>query len=349
MADVTVLMTVYNGMPYLREAMDSILGQTYKDFEFLIINDCSTDNSREIILSYADPRIRLIDNDQNLKQTRSLNKGLELAQTELIARMDQDDISHPQRLEKQVTFMQENKDVAVVGNNIRIIDQRGKVVDYVIRPQQDLAIRWYQLFACPLAHPTIMLRKSVIWNKLGGYDPSYILNQDWELWSRITPEYKLANLPDLLLDYRCHINQQQVALHRLAKEESWRINRLNPQRILGIKDESEVWLKNIDLLREHPTFLEQPKEYMEFIGALYKQFCTLFPLAVHDIEVREQLAFQYFLTAERIYARHFFNALEALSLAYKYASKRFFIKHVIRWITIFSGRRIKSWFVKNRV
>src|SRR3990170_6306785 len=102
--EITVLMSVYNGERFLREAIESILNQTYRDFEFLIINDGSTDSSREIILSYNDPRIRLIDNELNIGLTRSLNKGLRLARGKYIARQDADDISFRKRLEKQVAF-----------------------------------------------------------------------------------------------------------------------------------------------------------------------------------------------------------------------------------------------------
>ncbi len=113
---VTVLMSVYNGEKYLREAIDSILNQTFKDFEFLIIDDGSTDSSADIIRSYTDFRIRLIQNEKNIGLTRSLNKGLKLAKGEYIARMDVDDISLPIRFEKQVSFLDKYEDVKLVGS-----------------------------------------------------------------------------------------------------------------------------------------------------------------------------------------------------------------------------------------
>src|SRR5215467_8249434 len=106
MPKVTVLLTVYNGERYLHEAIDSILGQTFQDFEFLIINDGSTDGTRELILSYHDRRIRLIDNEYNIGQTRSLNRGLVLAMGQFLARQDADDISEPDRLASQVAFLE---------------------------------------------------------------------------------------------------------------------------------------------------------------------------------------------------------------------------------------------------
>ena len=113
---VTVLMAVYNGERFLAEAVASILDQTFRDFEFLIVNDGSTDRSREIILSFGDPRIRLVDNPENIGLTRSLNRGLELAKGGLIARQDADDISLPERLEREIGFLDGNPKAAIVGS-----------------------------------------------------------------------------------------------------------------------------------------------------------------------------------------------------------------------------------------
>src|SRR5581483_9504087 len=113
---VTVLMSVYNGERYLREAIESILVQTWQDFELVCINDGSTDQSREIVLSFNDPRIRLVDNEQNLGLAKSLNKGLMLARGNLIARQDADDISEPDRLLKQVAFLEQWSEIVLVGS-----------------------------------------------------------------------------------------------------------------------------------------------------------------------------------------------------------------------------------------
>ena len=125
---VTVLMSVYNGKRYLREAIDSILDQTFRDFEFLIINDGSTDSSSDIIRSYDDSRIRLIENEKNIGLTRSLNKGLKLARGEYIARMDADDRSMPERLEKEILFLDKNKNVGLVGTYFLMVNKSGKVL-----------------------------------------------------------------------------------------------------------------------------------------------------------------------------------------------------------------------------
>src|SRR5690349_12648910 len=120
-------MAVYNGARYLREAVESVLNQSFQDFEFLVINDGSTDHTREIILSYDDSRIRLVDNRQNRGQTASLNLGLQLAQGDLIARQDADDISEPERLARQVLFLEDHSEVALLGTGYAKIDSHGNV------------------------------------------------------------------------------------------------------------------------------------------------------------------------------------------------------------------------------
>src|SRR4029079_12299348 len=122
---VTVLMSVYNGERFIEATVRSVLGQTFSEFEFLIVNDGSTDRTRELVASYNDPRVRLVDNNGNIGQTRSLNRGLRMAAGELIARQDSDDVSEPERLRKQVNFMDSHPEVALLGTWYTKIDERG--------------------------------------------------------------------------------------------------------------------------------------------------------------------------------------------------------------------------------
>jgi glycosyltransferase involved in cell wall biosynthesis len=162
MPKVTMLMSVYNGARFLREAIESILGQTFRDFEFLIVDDGSTDDSREMILSYCDPRVRLVINDRNVGLPRSLNRGLDLAQGEYVARQDADDISESARLAKQVAFLDSYHDVALLGTWYRKIDEGGRIIGDRQLPCDHVRIRWCQLFFCPFVHTAIMLRKSPV-------------------------------------------------------------------------------------------------------------------------------------------------------------------------------------------
>ena len=199
---VTVLMSVYNGQKYLREAIDSILNQTFKDFEFLIIDDGSTDSSAEIIRSYTDPRIRLIRNEKNIGLTRSLNKGLKLAKGEYIARMDADDISLPERFEKQVRFLDENKNVAVISSSVILVDSCGREVErWMLATDSDEIKRFFLRDQNQIAHPFSMYRKKCV-EKVGMYREEFEAAQDFDLWMRMIEQYDIANIREPLGRYR---------------------------------------------------------------------------------------------------------------------------------------------------
>ena len=201
MNDVTVLMPVYNGAPFIRQAIDSILGQTFREFKFVIIDDGSTDDSARIAESYLDPRIRLIRNDQNLGLSRSLNRGLALARGGLVARQDADDISSPNRLARQAEFLAAHPDITLVGSAYEEIDTTGRVVSSVTLPCAPDEIRWALFFYCPLVHGAVTMRKSAL-EDLGGYSENYAYAGDYELWTRMAPNHRMANLEDVLVQYR---------------------------------------------------------------------------------------------------------------------------------------------------
>lgn len=199
MARVTVLMPVYNGESYLREAIESILNQTYKDFELLIINDGSTDKSLEIINSFQDSRIRLVNNEVNLKLIRTLNKGLDLATGEYIARMDSDDIAHPRRLELQVKTMDEDKEIVICGTSLRFI---GKRFSFPFLVEGTENIKNYLVVKNCLIHPSVMIRNSIFKKENIYYDEAFIHAEDYELFQRVSSKYKVVNLKHPLLFYR---------------------------------------------------------------------------------------------------------------------------------------------------
>ena len=179
---VTVLMPVYNGEQYLREAIDSILSQTFADFDFLIIDDGSTDLSEEIIKTYRDSRIGLVHNGKNRGLINTLNKGLDLSQGEFIARMDCDDISLPTRLQKQLLFMESNSHIGVCGTWVETIgDDPGHIFQYPTDPQK---IQSQLLFDSPLAHPSVIMRRSLLDKFHLRYNPQYLHAEDWFFWQR---------------------------------------------------------------------------------------------------------------------------------------------------------------------
>ena len=204
MDDVTVLLPVYNGERYLRETIESILSQTFSDFQFLIIDDGSTDSTLAIINSFVDSRIRVLQNKERLKLAGVLNRGIKEARGRYIARMDADDIALPQRLEKQLAFMEQHPEIGICGTAIEIFGKGKPRKD--IYPKTTEEIRAYALFDCPFCHPTVMLRRDLFVKHKLCYDGSYYPTEDYELWVRAIELFPSVNLDEVLLRYRMHDN-----------------------------------------------------------------------------------------------------------------------------------------------
>jgi len=222
---VTVLMPVYNGEKYLAESINSILNQTFIDFELIIINDGSTDNSEQIIKSYLDSRIVYIRNINNLRLIRTLNKGIALSKGKYIARMDCDDVSDITRLAYQLQYMESNLEIGVLGTAIKIIDGDGNKKGTLVMPVQDGMIRWNMNFGCPFAHPTVMMRKDALealsTAKSGEY---YSLDayqsEDYDLWYRMSKITKLHNLKQPLLMLRKHGLNESIVNGKAVNQKS---------------------------------------------------------------------------------------------------------------------------------
>ena len=213
---ITVLMSVYNGEKYLRESIDSILNQTFIDFEFLIINDGSTDSTRDIILSYVDPRITLIDNEENIGLSKSLNRVIQQARGEYIARQDGDDVSHPMRLENQYNFICK-EDCDVVFCRYDYLDWNGKQLSW-ISPFFTNENLFNALIALndPIAHGSVMMKKDSI-IKAGGYNERFLFSQDYELWLRLLSMGKQISCVDYIGYYQRllpHLNKAKKRAQR---------------------------------------------------------------------------------------------------------------------------------------
>ena len=204
---ISVIMPVYNAALYLKEAIQSILSQSFPDFELIIINDGSSDTSEKVIKDFNDSRIVYIKNQDNIGQTKSLNKGILIAQGEFVARMDADDISLPKRFYRQIEFLRQNERVAVVGTWHQEIDTKGRFIRkcfYPILPSVRVRINFSRLVGwASIGHPSTMIRKRVL-DELGAYNPEFYICQDYDLWLRIARKYVLENIPEILLKYRVH-------------------------------------------------------------------------------------------------------------------------------------------------
>jgi glycosyltransferase involved in cell wall biosynthesis len=199
---VTVLMALYNEARFAPAAVESILGQSFADFEFLIIDDGSTDSSADYLRNLRDPRVRLVRNAGNLGLTRSLNTGLDAARGKYVARMDADDIALPDRLARQVAFLDANPHIGIVGSSRVLIDENDQEIAVAHAAEEDLAIRWKCLLGNPFAHPTVMLRGYLLHEHHLRYDETFRTAQDYELWSRLLMHTQGANLREPLLRYR---------------------------------------------------------------------------------------------------------------------------------------------------
>lgn len=218
---ITVLMPVFNAEAFVGEAIESILRQTYPDFELLIIDDGSTDRSSEIIRSFQDSRIRYLRNEQNLRLIRTLNRGIGAARGEYLARMDADDISFPQRLERQLHCFEENPGLGVCGSYAIRINERGTHGALIQRPS-GRRIAESAWLPTPLLHPTVMMRTELARKYL--YDETALHCEDYDLWIRMAKDgVQFENFPAPLLYYRLHGGGVSLQNRALQLQNSFRV------------------------------------------------------------------------------------------------------------------------------
>tara|TARA_B100001250_G_C19817562_1_gene799592 strand:+ start:5268 stop:6272 length:1005 start_codon:yes stop_codon:yes gene_type:complete len=222
---VSILISVYNQAEFIKETINSILNQTFQNFELIIVDDASIDTSLSIIKSYKDNRIKVIQNAKNIGLTQSLNKGLKQCSGEFVARLDADDMMTTDRLEKQLNFLQNNPNVDIIGTQLVLINQEGGVIKkmnhWPIGLEQN--IFFVIIGDNPVAHPSVLIRKKLM-NKLNGYNPNYSSSQDVDLWYRgYLSGYLTDNLTFFSTYYRQHDKQisnlqdgQQIKNHKVA-------------------------------------------------------------------------------------------------------------------------------------
>jgi len=255
---VSVIMPVYNGERYLPQAIESILGQTLRGFEFIILNDGSTDGTASLIERFArvDSRIRVY-HQENRGLVAAINRLLVLSQGPYVARMDADDISLPHRLEAQLSFLEANSSVALVGGAIELISDSNVPSRIVRYPTTDHDIRRVLFRHNCFAHPAVMMRKDAV-RAVGGYRSCFLPAEDYDLWLRLAERSKLANLRDPVLKYRIHPHQissrnlNQEALCSLAAQAAarmrhktgcdplWEVERITPTVLaeMGVSTET---------------------------------------------------------------------------------------------------------------
>jgi hypothetical protein len=277
---VSVLMPVWNAERYLASAIESILTQTFSDFELVIIDDGSTDRTPIVIRDYHDHRIRRVDNEKNIGITKSLNFGLETVRGEYVARMDADDISSPQRLTRQVECLDANPHVALVTSRASKVDARGARLDVIQTPlTSDILRRRLRIGNC-IAHGSVMMRTEAI-RLLGGYDESMERAQDYDLWLRLSEKHDLMCLPETLYAWREHehsvggrglAEQQEFAERaRLAARRRWAaalVDEVSTERT-SVQRAARL---SLGLLREEETLLPASSKFTTFLARGWRRY-----------------------------------------------------------------------------
>jgi len=279
---VSVVMSVYNGEKFLAASIESILGQTFRNLEFIIINDGSTDNGQKIINSYLknDKRIKSVIR-KNKGLIYSLNEGLNLAKGEYIARQDADDISLPGRLETQVAVLEKEKSIGMVGSNYEWIDSAGNVINATNVFTNSSDLKAGLVFCNQFGHGTVMFRKSIIL-ELGGYSENHKYAEDYDLWTRLARKSSVVNLKEIAYQWRHHetsvsqrkANDMAQSFYFIRDREfefytknkrGYHINSLHP---FTVKDGvASYFIKKARMLRDLSLLYSYKHKYVQAAGA----------------------------------------------------------------------------------
>lgn len=238
---VSVVMPVLNTEKYVAKAVESILSQNYTHFEFIIIDDGSTDNTGKILESFCDPRISIIKNKKSQGVALSLNLGLSCAKGEFIIRQDADDISLPNRIKKQLSYLVDHPDIGVLGSWFQYIDNDGNYISKGCRNRENYQLKWDLLFTCPLAHPTTAMRKDIL-EEIGGY--RNYETEDYDLWARLYEKTRFANLPEVMVLYRRHVGSKTVKYKNIHNLHAFEIMMNLRSQLINrtITEQEKVWL-----------------------------------------------------------------------------------------------------------
>jgi len=296
---ITVLMAVYNGENSVGKAVESILGQTFKDFEFLIVNDCSTDKTVDVINAFGDARIRIIDNNKNIGQSRSLNVGLALARGEYVARIDADDYSFSERLKKQYQYLTKYTEYTLVGTECLVINDsnekitvRRKYANY-----EDIVIQ--ALTSSPVNHVSVLMKRDDILNA-GGYNPDFRILADYELWSRlIIKGLNITNIPEVLTAYTLSESSYGSRNKDIAIEEKTMIVQNNIKALSNYQIDKATVRKLIDMFESNITSMTD--EEIRKTEALYRDILLNFKpelgINVTENKIRNLMKKNYFIEA----------------------------------------------------
>lgn len=330
---VSVVMPVYNRRRFLPQAIDSILIQTFVNFEFIIVDDCSTDGSKEIITQYSqtDSRILMINNSTNLGVATTRNIGHLAAKGEFVAIMDSDDIALPDRLEKQLKYLEQNPEVGLCGSWIEYIGENDRKLKTWRTPLTDGEIRCEMLFAMCIANPSVMFRRALITDHLLMIDPEFKVAEDYEYWSRVLDFTKAGNIGEVLLRYRIHPEQLSLRNHHELNKTISFVHRRFLSK-MGIDcSEEELSIHKAVSMYEHSDGTDLIPQVAYWLKKLItaNNKSMVFPEATFQKEISGRWAF--YLLINKINKK---NLAVVLSSPLKPASiySKFKIIFILKWI-----------------
>lgn len=329
---VTVLMPCYNAMPHLPIALESIIHQTYKNLEILCINDGSSDDTPKVLEQYAkkDYRIKIINNETNIKLIKTLNKGIEIAQGEYIARMDADDISFPSRIEKELKYLQDNPEVDIVSCGVININNEGKLLsDKIIRQKNRIANFFASFFYVPIGHPELLIKTKVLKENNFLFEDHVLHTEDYELWSRLLRlGYDLRNIDIQLLYFRINPESVSRKYTDIQNENFVECARRHFNVYTGIKlpvNIAKILFNRIDTTAQKKDFIKAIKQFKLFS----KHFIAKENIKKNNIKKEIKV----------VYYTHLFD------ICYQFfKNKNGLIKLLILWIIIIN---IKGFFNKK--
>jgi glycosyltransferase involved in cell wall biosynthesis len=336
---VSVIMPVFNSDKYLRESIDSTIHQTFSNFELIIINDGSEDDSEKIIKSFADARIRYIKHPENKGLIYTRNEALRLSNGQYIAFLDSDDIAIPQRIERQVAFLESNPDFGMVGSWVKTIDENGIVINNCIKhTAKPEVIPVILLFKNYFTTSSVMVRKSCLPD--APFDQDFPIAEDYNLWIKIAERSKVWNLQEVLTCYRLHNENIHKQLYQKMRElDMLQLTRqLSKFKINFAEEEYQIFflIGKLDYLEEHDLFF---KTEFEFIDRTFNKLIKA-NLEVGKFDPKiffdylNSLWSQFFITLFRYNVRLFFSIVN--SAFYRNLSIKIKVKFIFKCLIHFS-------------
>jgi glycosyltransferase involved in cell wall biosynthesis len=283
---ISIVMSVYNSRRFIDQAVESVLEQSFEDFEFIIIDDGSSDDSMDIVRSYGDERIRIIENEGNLGLTASLNRGIESARGDYIARIDADDVWVNYKLDVQIDYMKINPGVGVCGTLANIIDEKGEIIRKTNFPARHKAIIWSMIFVNPISHSSVMAKTEL--TKKNRYNENIKKSQDYELWSRLSPQTRINNIPERLVSLRRH--SETISNTQSGEQLSFALKIANDHicRIFGHdfrRDGFEIFISG------KANTITELYSAKDFINRAYKEFLIKYnPDSAEKSEIKREYA-----------------------------------------------------------